>query len=175
MFMAIELGKIWGLKPWSTNFFSVFPVFFHGFSHGFSANSGPSKGPLDQEHPPGDRRHPGNPGNHGNQRSSEARKSDPNGYGILSMAISGTDWLEVPTTFLLAYFLGLWFRGYTLKIWPEIWYEPTSMTLDPGISIDIGGITMMDLWNIPFGDLGDVKHLGHLPTSVLSQSILLGW
>ena len=38
-----------------------------------------------------------------------------------SMAISGSDSLEVPTIYK-AYFSGLNFREYPHKIWPEIWY-----------------------------------------------------
>ena len=35
-----------------------------------------------------------------------------------SMEISGTDWLEVPTICIQAFV-----RGYTPKIWPNIWYS----------------------------------------------------
>ena len=34
--------------------------------------------------------------------------------------------LDVPTIYK-AYFVGLWFRGFTFKVWPEIWYERTSI------------------------------------------------
>ena len=50
---------------------------------------------------------------------------------LQSMAIPGSDWLEVPTCtyhILLAHFLGLNFREYPQKIWPNIWYvNRTSM------------------------------------------------
>ena len=36
---------------------------------------------------------------------------------MISMAMSGTDWLEVPTIYK-AYFSGLDFREYPHKIWP---------------------------------------------------------
>ena len=40
---------------------------------------------------------------------------------ILSMAISGTDWLEVPTIYKA--FFKAYLREYTPKIWPNIWYS----------------------------------------------------
>ena len=44
---------------------------------------------------------------------------------ITSMAISGTDLLEVPAIYK-AYLLGLYFKGHTLQfLWPNIWYERT--------------------------------------------------
>ena len=51
---------------------------------------------------------------------------------MLSMAILGTDWLEVPTTYIYIY--GLFFREYPIIspqfIWPEIWYVYLHL-LDP--------------------------------------------
>ena len=35
---------------------------------------------------------------------------------------TGSDLLEVPTMYKV-YLLGLWFRGCTRKIWPNIWYS----------------------------------------------------
>ena len=43
--------------------------------------------------------------------------------------------LEVPTIYK-AYISGLNFREYPHKIWPEIWYERTSIESDPEITID---------------------------------------
>ena len=45
---------------------------------------------------------------------------------IMSMAISGTDSLEVPTIYK-AYFSGFNFREYPHKIWPEIWYSTSNL------------------------------------------------
>ena len=51
-------------------------------------------------------------------------------YHINSMAIPGSDWLEVPSIekrWNKAYFLGLCLREYPHKIWPEIWYSTSNL------------------------------------------------
>ena len=63
----------------------------------------------------------GSLGGHGGMGAPQQQQKHADFHGVSSMAISGTDWLEVPTIYK-AYFLGLNFRGYTLKIWPNIWY-----------------------------------------------------
>ena len=53
---------------------------------------------------------------------------------VCSMAISGTDWLEVATIYFWPIFQA-YAREYPHKIWPEIWYS-TSIESDPEIPID---------------------------------------
>ena len=81
-------------------------------------------------------------------------------YHVWSMAMSGTDWLEVPTIYK-AYFLGLNFREFPHKIWPTIWYS-TSILWSFFIPIDWGCYIYIYVWQnyntsptwnwVPLGD-----------------------
>ena len=63
----------------------------------------------------------------------------------MSMAISGTDSLEVPTIYK-AYLSGFNFREYPHKIWPEIWYSTSN--LGSWISYWFIGMLMINYhWN----------------------------
>ena len=47
---------------------------------------------------------------------------NPQVSDLKSIAISGTDWLEVPIPYIRPIFQA-YVRGYTPKIWPNIWYS----------------------------------------------------